>query len=69
MRMKLPHHKTACKWGQASIVFDLLAKLAGLLYTYLGEPCRALLVHHLLIGQSCPYVLMDMHGRHVLVQC
>ncbi len=63
MRMKLPHHKTACKWGQASTVFDLLAKLAGLLYTYLGEPCRALL------GQSWPYVLMDMHGRHVLVQC
>ncbi len=63
MRIKLPHHKNACKWGQASIVFDLPAELAELLYTYLGEPRRALLDHHLLNGQSCPYVFMDMHGR------
>ena len=32
------------------MVFDLPAELAELLYTYLGEPCSALLVHHLLIG-------------------
>ncbi|DBA88821.1 TPA: hypothetical protein ACH3X1_016439 [Trebouxia sp. C0004] len=63
MRIKLPHHKNACKWGQASIEFDLPAELAELLYTYLGESRRALLDHHLLIGQSCPYVFMDMHGR------
>jgi len=44
-------------------VFDLPAELAELLYTYLGEPRRALLDHHLLNGQSCPYVFMDMHGR------
>ncbi len=54
MRIQLPHHKNACKWGQASIEFDLPAELAELLYTYLGEPRRALLDHHLLIGQSCP---------------
>ncbi|DBB18343.1 TPA: hypothetical protein ACH3X3_003292 [Trebouxia sp. C0006] len=63
MRIQLPHHKNACKWGQASIEFDLPAELAELLYTYLGEPCRALLDHHLLIGQNCPYVFMNMHGR------
>ncbi len=60
MRIQLPHHKNACKWGQASIEFDLPAELAELLYAYLGEPRRALLDHHLLIGQSCPYVFMDM---------
>ena len=63
MRIQLPHHKNACKWGQASIEFDVPAELAELLCTYLGEPRRALLDHHLLIGQSCPYVFMDMHGR------
>ena len=63
MCIKLPHCKNACKWGQASIEFDLPAQLAELLYTYLGEPRRALLDHHLLIGQSCPCVFMDMHGR------
>ncbi|DBA82222.1 TPA: hypothetical protein ACH3X2_000496 [Trebouxia sp. C0005] len=63
MRIQLPHHKNACKWGQASIEFDLPAQLAELLYTYLGEARRALLAYHLLIGQSCPYVFMDMHGR------
>ncbi len=63
MRIQLPHHKNACKWGQASIEFDLPDQLAELLYTYLGQPRRALLDHHLLIGQSCPYVFMDMHGR------
>jgi len=61
--IKLPHHKNACKWGQASIVFDLPAELAELLYTYLGEPRRAVLDHQLLIGQSCHDVFMDMHGR------
>ncbi|DBA71917.1 TPA: hypothetical protein ACH3X2_010674 [Trebouxia sp. C0005] len=49
--------------GQASIEFDLPAQLAELLYTYLGEARRALLAYHLLNGQSCPYVFMDMHGR------
>ena len=63
MRIQLPHHKNASKWGQASTEFDLPAELAELLYTYLGQPRRALLDHHLLIGQSCPYVFMDMHGR------
>ncbi|DBA90161.1 TPA: hypothetical protein ACH3X1_003468 [Trebouxia sp. C0004] len=63
MRIKLPHHKNACKWGQASIEFDLPAELAELLYTYLGESRRALLDHHLLIGQSCTYVFMDMHAE------
>ncbi len=60
MRIQLSHHKNACKWGQAFIEYDLLAEL---LYTYLGEPRRVLLEHHLLIGQSCPCVFMDMHGR------
>ena len=52
MRIQLPHHKNACKWGQASIEFDLPAELAELLYTYLGESRRALLDRHLLIGQK-----------------
>ncbi len=43
MRVQLPHHKNACKWGQASMEVDLPAELAELLYTYLGEPHRALL--------------------------
>ncbi|DBA67799.1 TPA: hypothetical protein ACH3X2_001201 [Trebouxia sp. C0005] len=63
IRIQLPHHKNACKWIQASIAFDLPAELAELLHTYLGEPHTALLDYHLLIGQSCPYVFMDMHGR------
>ena len=63
MRIQLPRHKNACKRGQASIEFDLPAALAELLYTYPGEARRALLYHHLLIGQNCPYVFMDMHGR------
>ncbi len=63
MRIQLPHHKNACRWGQGSMMFDLPAELTELLYTYLGEPRRALLDHHFLIGQSCPYVFMVMHGR------
>ena len=63
MRIKLPHHKNAHKWGQACIEFDLPAELAELLHTYLGAPRRALIHHHLLADQSCPYVFMDMHGR------
>ena len=63
MRIKLPHHKNACKWGQAVIEFDVPSDLAALLYTYLGAPRRALLEFHLLIGQTCPYVFMDMQGR------
>jgi len=63
MRIQLPHHKNACKWGQAPIDFDLPAELAELRCTYLGAPRRALLDHDLLIGQSCPYVFTDMHGR------
>jgi len=68
MRIKLPHHKNARKWGQACIEFDLPAELDQLLHTYLGEPHKALLDHHLLIGQSCPYVFMDMHGRGFLLK-
>ncbi len=49
MHIKLPHHKNACKWGQAS-VFDLPAELGELQYTHLGEACRALLDPYLLIG-------------------
>ncbi len=55
--------------GQASVVLDLPADLAVLLYTYLGKPRRPLLDHHLLIGRSCLYVHLDMHGRALLVQC
>ena len=68
MRIKRFHRRNARTWGQASIVFDLPAELAELLYTYLGEPRRALLDHRLLVGQSCPYGLMDMHGGVLLVQ-
>ena len=63
MRIRLPHHKNACRWGQACIEFDLPADLAELLHTYLGAPRQALLNHHLLADQTCPYVFMDMHGR------
>lgn len=42
---------------------SLRAKLAELLHTYRGAPCRALLDYHLLADQSCVYVFMDMHGR------
>ena len=63
MRIKLPHHKNARKWGQSVIVFDLPSALAELVHSYLGAPRRALLEYHLLIGDSCPHVFMDMHGR------
>ena len=46
MRIQLPHHKNACKWGQASIEFDLPAELAELLYTYLGQPRRLSICVH-----------------------
>ncbi len=42
----------ACKWGQASVVFDVPAELAELLLHH----------HHLLIGQSCPCMFMNMPG-------
>ena len=63
MRIKLPHHKNARKWGKAVIVFDLPSDLAKLLHTYIASPRKALLDHHLLIGDTCPYLFMDMHGR------
>ena len=63
LRIKLPHHKNARKWGKAVIEFDLPPDLAQLMHTYLGAPRKALLDHHLLIGDTCPYVFMDMHGR------
>ncbi|KAL3144600.1 hypothetical protein ABBQ32_004324 [Trebouxia sp. C0010 RCD-2024] len=63
MRISLPHHKNARKWGKAVIEFDVPSDLAQLLHTYLGAPRKALLEHHLLIGDACPYVFMDMHGR------
>ncbi|KAL3135447.1 hypothetical protein ABBQ32_007628 [Trebouxia sp. C0010 RCD-2024] len=63
MRIGLPHHKNARKWGKAVIEFDVPSDLAQLLHTYLGAPRKALLEHHLLIGDACPYVFMDMHGR------
>ena len=66
MRIKLPHHKNARKWGKAVIVFDLPSDLAQLMHTYLGEARKALLDYHLLIGDTCPYVFMDMHGRGFL---
>ena len=34
MRIKLPHHKNARKWGKA--VFDLPSDLAQLMHTYMG---------------------------------
>ncbi len=63
MRIKLPHHKNARKWGQVSIEIDLPSDLAQQLHTYLGAPRRALLAQHWMLDQSCPYVFMDMHGR------
>ena len=63
MRIKLPHHKNARKWGQASIEIEVPSDLAELLHTYLGAPRAALLAHHKVTEQSCPQVLMDMHGR------
>ena len=66
MRIKLPHHKNARKWGKAVIVFDLPSDLAQLMHTYLGAARKALLDYHLLIGDTCPYVFMDMHGRGFL---
>ena len=63
LRIKLPHHKNARKWGKAVIEFDLPPDLTQLVHTYLGAPRKALLDHHLLIGDTCPYVFMDMHGR------
>ena len=66
MRIKLPHHKNARNWGQAVIVFDLPPDLAQLMHTYLGAARKALLDHHLLIGDTSPYVFMDMHGRGVV---
>ncbi|KAL3137449.1 hypothetical protein ABBQ32_006969 [Trebouxia sp. C0010 RCD-2024] len=63
MRISLPHHKNARKWGTAVIEFDVPSDLAQLLHTYLGAPRKALLEHHLLIGDACPFVFMDMHGR------
>ncbi|KAL3152850.1 hypothetical protein ABBQ38_012165 [Trebouxia sp. C0009 RCD-2024] len=63
MHIQSPHHKNARKWGKAVIEFDVPSDLAQLLHTYLGAPRKALLEHHLLIGDTCPYVFMDMHGR------
>lgn len=66
MRIRLPHHKNARKWGKAVIEFDVPSDLAQLLQTYLGSARKALLEHHLLIGDTCPYVFIDMHGRGFL---
>ena len=66
MRIKLPHHKNARKWGKAVIVFDLPSDLAQLMHAYVGAARKALLDYHLLIGDTCPYVFMDMHGRGFL---
>ena len=33
------------------------------MHCYLGAKRKALLEYHLLIGDSCPYVFMDTHGR------
>lgn len=40
MHIKVPHPKNARKWGKADIVFDV----AQLIHTYLGAPCKALLL-------------------------
>ncbi|KAL3152791.1 hypothetical protein ABBQ38_012374 [Trebouxia sp. C0009 RCD-2024] len=66
MCINFPHHKNACmhaSWGKAVIQFDLPSDLAQLLHTYLGAPLKALLEYDLLIGDACPYVFVDMHGR------
>ena len=34
-----------------------------MVHSCLGAERKALLKYQLLIGDSCPYVFMDMHGR------
>jgi len=63
MRIKLPHHKNARKWGQTCIEIAVPSDLAELLHAYLGAPRTALLAHHRVDDSSCPYVFMDMRGR------
>ena len=63
MRMIFRHHKNEQKWKRAVIQFDVPSELAELLQAYLGGPRQALLQYHLLIGDTCDHVFMDMHGR------
>ena len=63
MRMVFRHHKNEHRWKKAVIEFDVPSDLAELLQVYLGSPRQSLLEYHLLIGDTCDHVFMDMHGR------
>ena len=48
---------------KAVIKYVVPSELADLLHVYLGGLRQALLQYHLLIGDTCDNVLMNMHGR------